>query len=88
MSDAIFQSLGFIASLIFASAYIPQILHLLKVKDSTGIDIFAWSIWLFGALILVVYAIHEKDIVFTTLTGLESIALFTVIVLSIRYKRR
>ncbi|MGC9968131.1 MAG: PQ-loop repeat-containing protein [Minisyncoccia bacterium] len=88
MNDAVFQSLGLIASIVFVSAYAPQIIHLLKVKDSTGIDIPAWFIWLFGALILVAYAIHEKDVVFMTLTILESLALLTVIILSARYKRR
>ena len=88
MSDTIFQNLSLLASLVFVYAYIPQILHLIRVKDSTGIDIPAWVTWFCSALVLTVYAVHQKDIVFVTLTALESLALCTVIVLSIRYKRK
>lgn len=88
MSDTIFQSLGLIASIIFVSAYVPQIIHLLKIKDSSGLNLTAWAIWLSGAIILVVYAIHQKDAVFIILTGLESIALLITIILSVHYKRK
>ena len=88
MSDALLQNLGLIASLVFVSAYIPQIIHLFRVKDSTGIDLLVWSFWLIAAMVLATYAIHQQDLVFIVLTILESLALLTVIILSIRYKRK
>lgn len=88
MEDFFFQNLGLIGTIIFVSAYLPQIKHLFKVKDSTGISIFSWSIWLFGALLLFTYAIHNHDVIFITLTSLESLALLTVIVLAIKYKKK
>ena len=87
MTTSILQSLGFIGSLIFASAYIPQIIHLIRVKDSTGISITSWIIWLLGAILLLIYAVHLNDLVFLLLTSLETIALLLVIVLSLRYKK-
>ncbi len=88
MFEIILKNLGLIGALIFASAYIPQIVHLVKVKDSTGISISSWFIWLFGALLLVVYAMYLKDMVFLVLTVSETIALITTIVLAFKYKKR
>lgn len=87
MSDSVMQNLGLIGAIIFVSAYLPQIIHLLKVKDSTGISIFSWAVWLIGALLLIVYAVSQRDIVFMALTILESSALLAVIILSIYYRR-
>jgi len=88
MKNLIFQNLGFIGTLIFVSAYLPQIKHLLRVKDSTGISIFSWIIWLFGALLLLVYAVYNQDLVFIVLTVLEALALFIVIILAIKYRKK
>ena len=88
MTEQILPSLGLAGTLIFVSAYLPQIIHLVKVKDSTGISIMSWSIWLFGALLLFVYAVSIGDIVFLSLTILEIIALATVILLALKYKNK
>jgi lipid-A-disaccharide synthase-like uncharacterized protein len=88
MENFIFQNLGLIGTLIFVSAYVPQIKHLLKVKDSTGISIFSWTIWLIGAMLLFLYAVHNKDLVFIILTTLETVSLLTVIILAIKYKKK
>lgn len=85
--DIILKNLGLVGSIIFAAAYIPQIIHLIKVKDSTGISISSWFIWLFGAVLLLVYAIHLRDTVFLALTILETLALITTIILAIIYKK-
>jgi len=87
MEDFIFRNLGLIGTLIFVSAYLPQIGHLLKVKDSTGISVFSWSVWLVGALLLFAYAAHNRDLVFIILTAMEAISLLTVIVLAVKYRR-
>jgi MtN3 and saliva related transmembrane protein len=86
--EIILKNLGLIGSIIFAAAYIPQIVHLVKIKDSTGISISSWMIWLLGAILLLVYAIHLHDIVFLVLTILETAALVTTIVLAAIYKKK
>lgn len=80
------QSFGLIGTIIFVSAYVPQIAHLAKVKNSVGISLWSWSIWSLGALLLFAYAVSKRDIVFILLTALEFIALVTVVILTIRYK--
>ena len=87
MQDFIFQNLGLVGTIIFVSAYLPQIKHLIRVKDSSGISIFSWSLWLFGASLLLTYAIYIRDLIFIILTFLESLALLTVIILARKYKK-
>ncbi len=87
MQDFIFQNLGLIGALIFVSAYLPQIKHLLKVRDSTGISVFSWGTWLFGALLLFIYAVYNQDFVFIALTTLEALGSLTVIILTVKYKK-
>ena len=86
--EIILKNLGIIGSLIFTSAYIPQVVHLIKVKDSTGISIASWIIWLVGAILLLIYAIHLRDVVFLILTILESIFLSIIIGLAVMYKKK
>ncbi len=86
--ETILSYLGLAGSIIFTSAYIPQLVHLVKVKDSTGISITSWIIWLVGALLMFVYALHLRDVVFLLLTVLESIFLLTTIVLAVLYRKK
>ncbi|MDO8561690.1 MAG: PQ-loop repeat-containing protein [bacterium] len=88
MEDFIFRNLGLIGTLIFVSAYLPQIRHLLKVKDSAGINVFSWVTWLVGAVLLFVYAVHNRDFIFVALTVLEALALITVIILASKYRKK
>ena len=87
MEKFIIQNLGLIGAFIFLSAYVPQIKHLLKVKDSTGISVFSWIVWLVGALMLFIYAAYNKDWIFIILTSLELLGSFTIIMLSMKYKK-
>mgnify|MGYP001559944227 CR=1 FL=1 len=88
MQEVIFQNLGLIGTIIFVSAYLPQIIHLIKVKDSTGINLFAWIVWLFGAFLLFIYAVYQRDLVFVVLTTLESLALLSTIILTIKFRKK
>jgi PQ loop repeat. len=86
MVNSLLQGLGFAGSIIFLVAYAPQIIHLIRIKDSTGISIWSWSVWFVGGLFLVVYAYYLGDPVFIFMTVLEAIALFIVLALALFYR--
>jgi uncharacterized protein with PQ loop repeat len=88
MEKIIFQNIGFIGALISISAYFPQITHLIKVKNSTGVNPVSLFIWLFGNLMVLVYSFYINDIVFIILAILEGALLITTIFLSIKYKNK
>ena len=82
------SSLGLIGGLIIISGYFPQIVRLLKIKDSTGVSIAAWSVFLLGNLLLLIYAISTKDFVYITLEILSSSAILLIVILSLKYREK
>ena len=83
----ILSSLGLIGGLIIISGYFPQIAKLFKVKNSTGVSIAAWSAFLLGNLLLLIYAISTKNFVYITLESLSSSAILLIVILSIKYRK-
>jgi len=79
-----FLALGTIGSIMLLSGSLPQIAHLLKVKDSTGQSIFAWLIWIVANMLTLTYAIYIKDPIFIFLDFfwviLCSLTLFLILV--------
>lgn len=88
MINWILPSLGLIGGIIIAAGYFPQFFRLLKVKDSTGISISAWLIFLVGDLMLLIYSISIDDFVFITLEVLFSLLILLIIILTYIYRRK
>lgn len=84
----ILQGLGFTGSVIFLSAYVPQIVHLVRVKNSAGISILSWTTWLIGGLCLLIYSLSVRDAVFIFMSVLEALALATVLALAVMYQTK
>jgi len=78
---------GLIGDGLQVTAYIPQIRHLYKEKDSTGISITSWFMWLVGDLLLLAYATSILDPVFIVLTASYTFFTSWGIVLIIRFKK-
>jgi len=77
-----------VAGFIGIAAYIPQVLHLVRIKDSAGISLFAWFSWLLGNLLLLAYSISLKNIPYIIDYGLFCIANTTIIILTLKYKNK
>lgn len=68
-------------------AYWPQIKHLIKIKNSTGISVMAWYAWLISNIILLFYAIYIKDIVFLITQALFTFLCALMILLTYKYRK-
>ena len=87
MSTKVFIELvSSIGTVINVVAYFPQIIELLKKKDSTGNSLVAWYMWLIANVILAAYAIYIADPVFTILEVLYVLLNFVTIVLVHKYR--
>jgi len=75
-----------IGGVIGISAYIPQFIHLIKVKESTGISVFAWWMWFGGNFLLLAYAINIGNIPYTIVEVLACGANLLMISLAYKYK--
>ena len=56
--------IGFLGQFIFFGRFIAQWVHAEKKQEST-IPMVFWYLSIVGGIILVIYAIHRQDIVFT-----------------------
>ena len=83
MSQIVYEILGFGGAVIIAFAHIPQILRIFKTKDSDGISVFAWGLWVVADCMVFVYSISIQDRVFIFLNGTNllfaSIILFSTL---------
>ncbi len=87
MSENIYLFIGTFGSVISVAGNLPMLVHLLKTKDSTGQSVLAWSVWEFANLLLLIYAIHINDIVFSLLQVAWVVFCGVIISLVIKYKR-
>lgn len=79
---------GLIGGLICLTGYIPQVSHLVKVKDSTGMSSFAWAVWMLGSLLLLIYAIYIQNRLYVVVEILFLIANLFIIILIYKYRRK
>ncbi len=82
----IFRVFGSIGTLLFAIAYLPQILHLIKERSSKGISLSSWSIWLIACVLLLLYAMSVSDLIFTVFYSVNIAAIVIIIALIYKYK--
>jgi uncharacterized protein with PQ loop repeat len=76
-----------VGGIIGVAAYIPQVWHMIRVKSSGGISTVAYSAWLFGNFLLLIYAISIKDLPYTLVNAIYCSANIIVIILILKYKK-
>ena len=77
-----------IGGMVGVTAYVPQIIHLIKVKDSIGMSVTAWFIWIFGEILAFLYAISIKSLPFIIINVLYILADIIIIILIFRYEKK
>lgn len=82
----IFQIFGSVGTLLFAIAYLPQILHLMKERSSKGISLSSWFIWLIACVLLLLYAVNVSDLIFTAFYAVNIAAIVVIMALVCKYK--
>lgn len=82
------ELLGFIGTILVISAYIPQILRLIKTKNAVSISISAWIIWLIGTIMILSHALTIGDRVFIFFQSLSLILVTIILFLALRYRKK
>ena len=86
MTETIFLIIGVIGNALQVVAFWPQISQLYKEKDSKGINIPSWLIWLLGDVLLFAYALYLGDPIFIALTVMFVFFTAWATILIIRFK--
>jgi lipid-A-disaccharide synthase-like uncharacterized protein len=85
--DKMFLSFGLVGSIVSISGSFPMLFHLIKVKDSTGQSVIAWSIWMISNFLLLAYALYIKEPVFVLLQFLWVIMTSLTIFFIYKYRK-
>lgn len=82
----IIQIIGFLPVLIFPGASLIQLLHLIKLKDSSGTSMTTWVAFCLGNISLYVYT--EKYFEFQAIAGLLGTAVIQMFIIQKIWKYR
>lgn len=77
-----------VGGIIGVSAYLPQFLHLFKVKNSTGLSLWAWYMWFIGDGLMMAYAIDIKNVPYIIANSLYTLASALIIILIYKYRKK
>jgi len=78
--------LGYLGTALVIGAYLPQIVHLTKKGCTAGISLNAYLTWSTASVLLLSYAIHQRDPVFIALQGYQLLVTTSILYLSYKHK--
>jgi uncharacterized protein with PQ loop repeat len=80
--------MGFAGIALSVTAYLPQIIHLIKKHCSTGLSPGAYAIWVTSTLLLLAYAVSNNDPIFISLQSYQLAATAIILYYSLKYRGR
>ncbi|MDG6774600.1 hypothetical protein QCB45_09665 [Thiomicrorhabdus sp. ZW0627] len=80
------EIIGYIPAIIFPTATVIQLLHLLKTKTSDGVSALAWGAFALGNVSLYIYT--EKYFELQSIIGLLLTSLLQLIIIFLIFKYR
>lgn len=78
--------LGLIAGALSTISFLPQVIQIIKTKDTKAISLPMYIIFCFAIVLWLVYAVFKKDIPVLLTNLLIGIQAFTILVMKIKYK--
>lgn len=88
MKEHILLVLVIIQNICLYISYIPQIFRLIKTKKSEDISLASWILWVIGSVSDVLYACVLFNIGLIIVSLTEFVFIFTITLLTIKYKNR
>ncbi|WP_281648838.1 SemiSWEET transporter [Parendozoicomonas sp. Alg238-R29] len=55
------SSIGFLAACCTTFSFIPQVLHTLRTRDTSGISLKMYLMFVFGVMCWLIYGLHIQD---------------------------
>lgn len=79
-----FELIGVVGITLSVTAYVPQVVHLIREHCSAGISNRSWVMWLASSILVGAVAVRRADVVFILL----QLSSFTAAVVILFYSRR
>jgi uncharacterized protein with PQ loop repeat len=84
--SAAFEWIGFAAISLSILAYLPQIIHMIRLHCSAGLSMRAYSMWMVSSVLLLAYSIAKIDLVFILLQTYQATAGALVLYYGLKYR--
>jgi MtN3 and saliva related transmembrane protein len=78
------EIIGYIAAFLTTFSFLPQVISILRTKDTSGISLSMYSIFVSGVFLWLIYGILLKNIVITSANLVTFILAGMVLVLRVR----
>jgi MtN3 and saliva related transmembrane protein len=78
-------AIGLLAALLTTAAFLPQVLHTLATRDTRGISLRMYVIFVVGVLLWLIYGVLTGDLPLILANGVTLLLAGAILVLKLRH---
>jgi MtN3 and saliva related transmembrane protein len=78
-------ALGLLAALLTTAAFLPQVLHTLATRDTRGISLRMYVIFVAGVLLWLIYGLLTRDLPLIVANAVTLVLAGTILYLKLRH---
>lgn len=80
------QTIGLVAAFLTTASFVPQVLQVIKTKDTSGISLIMYSMFVLGVLLWAIHGYIINDIAIIMANVLTFVLASVVLMYKIKYK--
>ncbi len=80
------EIIGYLAAFLTTISFLPQALKVIKTKDTSGISLIMYTLFVVGVFLWLVYGFTIQDMAITSANAITFVLATIVLVFKIKYK--
>jgi len=77
---------GYLAALATTTSFLPQAFHTIKTKDTRGISLGMYVVYVFGIVMWLIYGIGIKDVPIISANSITLVLTVIILLYKLKYK--
>ena len=77
---------GYLAALATTTSFLPQAFHTIKTKDTRGISLGMYVVYVFGIVMWLIYGIGIKDVPIISANSITVVLTVIILLYKLKYK--
>lgn len=77
---------GYLAAIATTTSFLPQAFHTIKTKDTRGISLGMYIVYVFGIVMWLVYGIGIKDVPIISANSITLVLTVIILLYKLKYK--
>ncbi len=78
--------IGIVAAIIGTCSFVPQVIQIIKTKDTTSISLGMYAMFVTGIALWLIHGIHIQDIALILANGVTFVLASIILTYKIKYK--